>query len=130
MFTVMLLSLYTQLVIDFNSGREVNVGYSMNFTKVSNDELYGWTSDTVDDIAEEYSGVEPALILVGYILMILYCGVTFMYFDWVRSHVSVGLVSGNLIITTHSYLSCLCLWYYYPSYVSLINFCMLCCLII
>ena len=59
---------------------------------MTNDEIYGWTSDSVDDITEEYSGVEPALIIIGYILMIIYCGITFLYFDWVRSHVSVGLV--------------------------------------
>ena len=68
---------------------------------MTSDEVYGWTSDTVDDIAEEYSGVSPILIIVGYFLMILYCGITFMYFDWVRSHVSVGLVRSDV---THSYL--------------------------
>ena len=88
-----------QLVIDFNNGQEIDVGYRRTFRKISNDEIYGWTSDTVDDVAEEYSGVEPVLILVGYILMILYCGATFLYFDWVRSHVSVGLVSSNFIMS-------------------------------
>ena len=86
-------------MIDFNNGQEIDVGYRRTFRKISNDEIYGWTSDTVDDVAEEYSGVEPVLILVGYILMILYCGATFLYFDWVRSHVSVGLVSSNFIMS-------------------------------
>ena len=88
-----------QLVIDFNNGHEIDVGYSRTFRKMTSDEIYGWTSDTVDDVAEEYSGVQPVLILVGYILMILYCGATFLYFDWVRSHVSVGLVSSNFIMS-------------------------------
>ena len=79
-------------MIDFNNGHEIDVGYRRTFRKMTNDEIYGWTSDSVDDITEEYSGVEPALIIIGYILMIFYCGITFLYFDWVRSHVSVGLV--------------------------------------
>ena len=82
----------TQLVIDFNNGHEIDVGYSRTFQKMTNDEIYGWTSDSVANLTEEYSGVEPALIIIGYILMILYCGITFLYFDWVKSHVSVGLV--------------------------------------
>ena len=94
----MLSSLFTQMVIDFNNGYEIDVGYSRAFRKMTNDELYGWTSDSVDDVTEEYSGVEPALIIIGYILMILYCGITFLYFDWVRSHVSVGLVRRHFII--------------------------------
>ena len=73
---------------------------------MTNDEVYGWTSDTVDDVAEEYSGVSPFLIIVGYFLMILYCGITFMYFDWVRSHVSVGLVRSD--ITHTSLFTCVC----------------------
>ena len=88
-------------MIDFNEGREVSVSSGRKTRKMTNDEIYGWTSDTVDDVTEEYSGVEPVLIIVGYILMIIYCGLTFLYFDWVRSHVSVGLVSGNLIIIKH-----------------------------
>ena len=62
--------------------------------KLTNDEIYGWTSDTIDNVADEYSGIQPGLIIIGYILMIGYCGLTFMYFNWVNSHVSVGLVSG------------------------------------
>ena len=80
-------------MIDFNEGREVSIGSGIKTRKMTNDEIYGWTSDTVDDVTEEYSGVQPVLIIVGYILMIIYCGLTFLYFDWVRSHVSVGLVS-------------------------------------
>lgn len=73
------------------------------YKKSTSDQIYGWTSETIDNIAEEYSGVSPALIIVGYILMILYCGIAFLYFDWVNSHVSVGLVS-DFIITVLSYL--------------------------
>ena len=89
----------TQLVIDFNNGHEIDVGYSRTFRKMTNDEIYGWTSDSIANLTEEYSGVEPALIIIGYILMILYCGITFLYFDWVRSHVSVGLVRKGVLLS-------------------------------
>lgn len=84
------------MVITFNSGRNVLVdGRTGRMSaKITNDEIYGWTSDTIDSVADEYSGVQPILIIIGYILMILYCGLTFLYFNWVNSHVSVGLVSG------------------------------------
>ena len=87
-----------QLITDIDQiheGREVSIGLGVKTRKMTNDKIYGWTSDIVDDVTEEYSGVEPVLIIVGYILniMVIYCGLTFLYFDWVRSHVSVGLVS-------------------------------------
>ena len=94
-------------MIAFNNGHEITHGVDdynrYTARKMTNDEIYGWTSDTVDDVTEEYSGVQPVLIIVGYILMTLYCAVTFLYFDWVRSHVSVGLVSSNSIIITHAH---------------------------
>ena len=66
-------------------------------TKVSNDQIYGWTSEKVDELAEEYSGATVYLIIIGYILMIIYCGIAFLYFDWVNSHASVGLVSSHVV---------------------------------
>ena len=62
-------------------------------TKISNDQIYGWTSEKLDELSEEYAGATAYLIIIGYILMIIYCGIAFLYFDWVNSHVSVGLVS-------------------------------------
>ena len=88
------------MVIDFNNRRSVivNARNGDKGTKNTSDEFYGWTSDTVEDSAERYSDVEPLLILIGYILMILYCGLTFLYFNWVNSHVSVGLVSDKYLL--------------------------------
>ena len=89
-----------QLVIDFNGGRDVLIDARKDemSSKLTNDEVYGWTSDTVEDVSEEYSGVEPALIIVGYCLMVLYCALTFLYFNWIYSHVSVGLVSYRYLL--------------------------------
>ena len=84
------------MVISYNNGDEVYVGSGKTWRKSTNDQFFGWSSDTIDDIAEKYSDLSPALVIIGYILMIVYCGITFLYFDWVNSHVSVGLVSNLL----------------------------------
>ena len=83
------------MVISFNDRKTILVdGRTGRMgAKISNDEIYGWSSDTLENIVEEVSRAQPTLIIVGYILMILYCGLTFMSFDWVNSHISVGLVS-------------------------------------
>ena len=72
--------------------------------KRTSDEIYGWTSDTVENVADEYSGIQPILIIIGYIMMIAYCGLTFLYFNWVNSHVSVGLVSDKISSCTSTCL--------------------------
>ena len=77
----------------FNLGSEVDTGSRGLRTKVSRDEIYAFTSETLDDLSEEYADASIHLIIIGYILMIIYCGIAFLYFDWVNSHVSVGLVS-------------------------------------
>jgi len=81
------------MVTRFNEGGEVDLGLRGLHTKVSNDQIYGWTSETLDNLTEEYSEATVHLIIIGYILMIIYCGTAFLYFDWVNSHASVGLVS-------------------------------------
>jgi len=90
------------LVIHYNNRKEVNVGPGETYTKSTNDEIYGLTSETLDNLAEDFSGLNPALILIGYFLMIVYCGLAFVYFDWVNSHVSVGLVSSLILIYIYS----------------------------
>ena len=83
------------MVINFNGGQDVltDARKGEMSSKLTNDEVYGWTSDTVENLSEEYSGVLPVLIIVGYCLMVLYCAITFLNFNWIHSHVSVGLVS-------------------------------------
>jgi len=81
------------LVTGFNEGREVNAGSRGLRTKVSRDQFYAFTSERFDDLSEEFAEASIHLIIIGYILMIIYCGIAFLYFDWVNSHASVGLVS-------------------------------------
>jgi len=81
-------------------------------TKVSNDQIYGWTSETLDDLSEEFADASIHLIIIGYILMIIYCGIAFLYFDWVNSHVSVGLVSGHAVTGFPLYTSFSLRWVY------------------
>ena len=93
------------MVINFNGGQDVLIDARKGemSSKLTNDEVYGWTSDTVENLSEEHSGVLPALIIIGYCLMTLYCAITFLNFNWIHSHVSVGLVS-DMQVSSYLYV--------------------------
>jgi len=88
------------MVTKFNGGGEVETGSRGIRTKVSRDQIYAFTSERFDNLSEEFAEASVHLIIIGYILMIIYCGIAFFYFDWVNSHASVGLVSAIMVTTS------------------------------
>ena len=54
--------------------------------------MYGFTSNFYDNLADELSVAAPALIITGYVLMMLYCAAAFFKFDLTRSRSNAGLV--------------------------------------
>ena len=95
---------YLQLVLRFNRGETVTDSHGKDYRKATNDDIYGWTSDTIDDLTDDLSQANIVLIFIGYVLMIIYSGIAFLQFDWVHSHVSVGLVS-SLLYKQHASVS-------------------------
>jgi len=65
--------------------------------RTSQDRMYAFTSITILGIIEGLSVVVPALIIVGYVLMITYCGTAFFKCDLLQSRSGVGLVSDKFL---------------------------------
>ena len=75
-------------MIDYNEGRIVPFQ-----NRTSRDLMYGFTSITIQGLVDDVSVVVPALLITGYVLMILYCAGAFFKCDPMQSRCGVGLVS-------------------------------------
>jgi hypothetical protein len=68
----------------------------LNFTETK---VYVWTDDSDQDVLEEFSGGNEAILAVGYILMALYAGIAFINIRAiVKSRVNVGLMGVVFVI--------------------------------
>ena len=84
---------YFQHVRDYDDGDIVP-----RANRTSRDRMYGFSSITISDIIEDLSIIVPALIIVGYILMIIYCGTAFFKCDLLQSRSGAGLVSDRVSV--------------------------------
>jgi len=80
-------------VADYDEGEVVP-----HANRTSRDRMYSFTSITVAEIVEDLSVVVPALIITGYILMIIYCGAAFFKCDLLQSRSGAGLVSDQISV--------------------------------
>lgn len=76
---------HIQYIINYDEGR-------VSTEKRTEDRYYGFTSRTYGDVAGDLTVVVPALLITGYVLMILYCGAAFFKFDAEKSRCGAGLV--------------------------------------
>ena len=60
--------------------------------------MYGLTSNFYDNFSEDLSNIAPALIITGYVLMVLYCAAAFFKFDLTQSRSNAGLVRIKSIV--------------------------------
>jgi len=67
--------------------------YENNKERLTNEEIYVWTSDSASRVVEIFSDINPLLVLVGYLLMLVYCAFAFSRLHPVKSRANVGLVS-------------------------------------
>ena len=58
--------------------------------------MYGFSSITLSGLVEDISDVVPAFIIIGYVLMIVYCGAAFFKCDLLQSRGGAGLVSDQV----------------------------------
>ena len=75
-------------MIDYDEGKVVP-----RANRTSRDRMYGFSSITISGLVEDLSDVVPALIITGYVLMIIYCGAAFFKCDLLQSRSGAGLVS-------------------------------------
>ena len=61
----------------------------------TNDTYHGWSSNSATEVVKAFSETNPVLIVLGYVLMLVYCAFAFSRFDWVRSHAGAGMVRGK-----------------------------------
>jgi len=54
--------------------------------------MYGFTSITLQGLVDDVSVIVPALLVTGYVLMVLYCGAAFFKCDLIESRSGAGLV--------------------------------------
>lgn len=66
-----------------------------NYKGDTNDTFHGWSSNSATEVVETFSETNPLLIVLGYVLMLVYCALAFSRFDWVRSHAGAGMVRGR-----------------------------------
>ena len=75
---------------DYNDGKVVS-----RQNRTSKDLLYGISSVDQQNLIDDVSVIVPALLVTGYVLMVLYCGLAFFKFDPIESRTGAGLVSGS-----------------------------------
>jgi len=73
--------------------------------------VYGATSVSLQNLVDDVSVIVPALVIIGYILMILYCGLAFFKFDLIQSRSGAGLVGG--VLYSFAIISKLDRWEYF-----------------
>ena len=78
-------------MVDYDQGRVVPCS-----ERTSRDKMYGYSSITIQGFVDDISVVVPALLIIGYLLMILYCGTAFFKCDFMQSRCRVGLVRDHV----------------------------------
>ena len=63
-----------------------------NYKGDTDDTFHGWSSNSATEVVETFSETNPVLIVLGYVLMLVYCAFAFSRLDWVRSHAGAGMV--------------------------------------
>jgi len=67
--------------------------YENSKKRLTNEDIYVWTSDSASRVVEIFSDINPLLVVIGYLLMLVYCAFAFSRLHPVKSRANVGLVS-------------------------------------
>jgi len=70
--------------------------YENNKERLTNEDIYVWTSDSASRVVEIFSNINPMLVVAGYLLMLVYCAFAFSRLHPVKSRANVGLVRSLL----------------------------------